>query len=436
MVGAGFSGLACAYELASAGYNVKVFEARRRVGGRVLSLKNLIPGKNVEGGGELLGSNHPHILAYAAKFGFEFLDIQDEDAAFPMILEGRKLPDEEARRIEAECDSAYSQMTKEALEIDAEEPWKSIDAAKLDRRTTADWIADLPVSDLAKRLLTLQFTSDNGVSASRQSHLCNLAQVKGGGLDRYWTDTELYRLDGGNQSYAHRLAEELGDQRLRLDCPIREIQIHKQHVTIVDAGGERHEADDVVLATPPSTWSSIRFTPELPETLLPQMGANVKFLSVVREPFWRAAGLSPDATSDGEIAQTWHGTDGQDETGSVALVAFSGGPGAEALHRRAAAERQPAYVKELELLFPGYTKCFMKGQFMDWIADPWTRAGYSFPAPGEITTLGPVLHQGIGRLHFAGEHCCYQFVGYMEGALHSGASLAKRIARRDGVEAD
>lgn len=79
-MGAGFAGLACAYELTSAGYDVKVFEAKRRVGGRVLSLKNLIPGKIVEGGGELLGSNHPHVLAYAAKFGFEFLDIARSSA--------------------------------------------------------------------------------------------------------------------------------------------------------------------------------------------------------------------------------------------------------------------------------------------------------------------------------------------------------------------
>ena len=69
---------------------------------------------------------------------------------------------------------------------------------------------------------------------------------------------------------------------------------------------------------------------------------------------------------------------------------------------------------------------------MDWPGDPWTGASYSFPAPGQVTTVGPVLHAGLGRLHFAGEHACYQFVGYMEGALHSGAALAKRLAVRDG----
>lgn len=37
IVGAGFAGLACADELAAAGYRVTVLEARSRVGGRVLT---------------------------------------------------------------------------------------------------------------------------------------------------------------------------------------------------------------------------------------------------------------------------------------------------------------------------------------------------------------------------------------------------------------
>ena len=164
------------------------------------------------------------------------------------------------------------------------------------------------------------------------------------------------------------------------------------------------------------------------------MGANVKFLSVVKQPFWRAEELSADVTTDGLISQSWHGTDGQGEEGPVALVAFSGGPAAESIHRRAVAERQPAYAKAFDALLPGYSKNFLKGQMMDWIADPWTRAGYSFPAPGQITTVGPILHQGLGRMHFAGEHCCYPFIGYMEGALHSGANLAKRIVHRDNLQ--
>ena len=78
VIGAGFSGLAAAYELSSAGYDVTVVEARNRVGGRVVSFSDMVPGKNVEGGGELIGSNHPTWVAYAKQFKLEFLDVTEE----------------------------------------------------------------------------------------------------------------------------------------------------------------------------------------------------------------------------------------------------------------------------------------------------------------------------------------------------------------------
>ena len=416
------------------GYDVRVFEARKRVGGRVLSLKELIPGKNVEGGGDLLGSNHPHVLAYAAKFGFEFLDVADDDVAPPpTILDGRKLRSDEVERISAEIDAALVKLTDDARAVVADEPWQTPDADRLDRLTTAEWIRGLNMSPLAKRLLTVQLTTDNGVATSQQSHLGNLAQVKGGGLEKYWTDTEVFRLKGGNQQFALRFAKELGDVRLTLDCPVREVTATDTGMTVVDAGGRTHTADDVVLAIPPSVWPTIKFSPALPKVLDPQMGMGVKFIAVVKSRFWREAKLPPNACADGVVGETWDSTEGQGDEGPAALSALTGGPVAEAIHRRAVPERQPAYLKELEDLYPGFGSQFVKGQMMDWIGDPWTRAGYSFPAPGQVTTIGPVLRAGLGRLHFAGEHTCYQFVGYMEGALHSGVALAKRLAARDGV---
>src|SRR6516164_2149525 len=50
VIGAGLAGLATGYELASAGYDVTVVEARNRLGGRVVSFGDLVAGKNVEGG--------------------------------------------------------------------------------------------------------------------------------------------------------------------------------------------------------------------------------------------------------------------------------------------------------------------------------------------------------------------------------------------------
>ena len=73
---------------------------------------------------------------------------------------------------------------------------------------------------------------------------------------------------------------------------------------------------------------------------------------------------------------------------------------------------------------------------MDWPSDPWVKASYSFPAPGQVTAQGPTFGRGLGRLHFAGEYCAYAFMGYMEGALQSGAAAARRIVSHDGIIAD
>jgi monoamine oxidase len=434
VVGAGFGGLACAYELASAGYDVHVFEARERVGGRIQSLGDLIAGKNVEAGGELLGANHPHVIAYADKFGFEFLDVSEDTVApSPMILGGRKLSPAEVKSISAEAETAVSSLTEEAKTILEDEPWNSPDAKRLDLKTAANWISALDISPLAKSLLDVQFTGTNGVPTTRQSYLGNLTLVKGGGLEKYFTETEVYRLKGGNQQYALRFAKELGEDRLSFNCPIVEILSTDKGMEVVDSRGKKYFADDVVIAVPPSVWSRIRFSPDLPATLRPQFGHNVKYLAVVDGPFWRSAKLPPDATTDGGITETWHGTVGQGDAGPQALIAFTGGEPARVNHLRPASEQDSAYQQDFESLYPGFNSHFIEGKFIDWIGDQWTRGGYSFPAPGEITTIGPILRNGIGRLHFAGEHACYKFVGYAEGALNAGASLAKRIAARDGA---
>src|SRR5688572_16647514 len=111
VIGAGFSGLACAYELLSAGYDVTVLDARSRVGGRVLSFNDFVTGKVVEGGGELIGSNHPTWVAYARKFGLSFLDVtESQTLEAPLILDGKRLSEKESEALWEEMEAAYKTM--------------------------------------------------------------------------------------------------------------------------------------------------------------------------------------------------------------------------------------------------------------------------------------------------------------------------------------
>lgn len=434
VVGAGFSGLACAYELLSAGYAVTVLDARNRIGGRVLSFNDMVSGKVVEGGGELIGSNHPTWVAYAKKFGLSFNDVtESETLEAPVIIGGKRLTEKEAEALWEELETAYKTMNTLAAPINADEPWNSPDAQRLDARSVAQWVRGLKVSELCKKAISLELAADNAVATSRQSLLGNLTQVKGGGLEKYWTDSEVYRCRGGNARLARKLAGAIGEKRLRLGTPVREIRTTDGSATLVrDAAGNTYEADHVVLAVPPTTWHNIRFTPGLPRALRPQMGVAVKYLAGVKRRFWAKSGLSPDAFTDGIVSMTWDGTDnqGSDAEGAV-LIGFSGGPAAERARQAYARQKDAAYAAALTEIYPAYPQNFERARFMNWPSEMWTGAGYSFPAPRQVTTVGPLLHSGVGRLHFAGEHTCYKFVGYMEGALNSGVSLAKRIAGSD-----
>ena len=429
VVGAGFSGLAAAYELSRSGADVTVLEARNRVGGRVLSFTDLLPGGSMEGGAELIGTNHPVWMDYKERFGLAFLDVSEEDAEAPIVLNGRRLTAKQSEELWEQMSAALSALDADAAQlVDPFAPWTAPGAAAWDRRSLAEWIAAQPVSDLCKAGIDAQMVADNGVTSAWQSYLGNLAMIKGGGLDKFWTETEVFRCKGGSQQLARQLAAAIGLPRVRLRHAVSSIAAGPNGV-VVTAGATKHEADYAVLAVPPLTWNRIAFTPRLHVTDVPQMGSNVKFLMKMRDLHWRQAHLGPESFTDGPIHLTWHSTQHQKVAGA-GVVAFSGGPAADTCRGWLPAERTGHYLAALSEIYPGARASFERGRFMDWPSDPWVKGSYSFPAPGEVMTLGPQLQQPLAsRVFLAGEHTCYAFVGYMEGALQSGARAAQRIAK-------
>jgi monoamine oxidase len=427
VIGAGFAGLTAAYELSQAGADVTVLEARNRVGGRVVSFRDLVPGGAMEGGAELIGTNHQIWMDYKKRFGLSFIDITEEDAEAPIVLGGKRLTAKDSEKLWEDMTTALNALNADAARIpDPFACWTAPEAAAWDKRSLADWIAAQPVSDLCKAGVDAQMVADNGVTTAWQSYLGNLAMVKGGGVEKFWTETEVYRCAGGSQQLALKLAAAVGSTRVHLRQPVSAITVGDRGV-VVSAGATKHECDYAVLAVPPLTWNRIAFTPRLHVSDTPQMGSNVKFLMKTRDEFWKASHLSPDAFTDSPVHLTWHTTQHQKVAGA-GVVAFSGGPAADTCRGWSATERTGNYLTALSKIYPGIRASFERGRFMDWPSDPWVKGSYSFPAPGEVTALGPQMQQPLGgRVFLAGEHTCYAFVGYMEGALQSGARAAKRI---------
>jgi monoamine oxidase len=311
-----------------------------------------------------------------------------------------------------------------------------------------DWVSTLGCSPVAKRAIEAQFENTNGAPVHKQSFLANLAAIRGGALhgkpDDYFTQSETVKCEQGNQMLATRLAEEIvhAGGVVATSTPISSIKLDRDKVTVTSASGVVTEADYVVLAIPPSLWpsggpSDIRIDPPIPPEFHMSMGLAVKYLSAVKTRFWFGAGLSPNAVSD-TIGVTWDGTDNQLQLNGepVELSLFAGGPAAASaidLLKRAGPEGLDAfYAREIGKLYGGYAGNRASAQFVCWPQERWTRAGYSCPAPGEATRIGPFLNQPFhDRLFFAGEHCCLPFFGYMEGALQSGEATAFAIARSE-----
>lgn len=434
IIGAGLAGLSAALEMKNVGYEVTLVEPRYRLGGRVYTLDRVIKNKTIEAGGELIGLNHPAWASYAQRFGLSLLEIpRSQDAEAPIVLGEQRLSNADARVLWKELGQGLMKMNFDAERIDAYEPWKSPNAKELDRRSTGQWIDSLSLSERCREAMVAQLTAINGVIPGWQSHLANLAMIKGGGVEKYWSHTDTLRCDGGNQQLPDEMSDEIGAPRFVLGQTVVGVKLDEKKAAVALSDGRSLEADDVVLTAPPSVWNRIAFDPPLPADFVPQMGTSSKYLAVVKTRFWEEDRLSDRSLGTSPVNLTYEATSNYPEEGGVCLTAFAGGPAADKGQEWSAADRDPKYLAALSLAYPKIREQFVEGRLINWHNDAYARGSYSFPAPGQVTTLGPVLDAGLGRLHFAGEHCCYAFVGYMEGALQSGVRLARKLAKRDGL---
>lgn len=437
VIGAGFAGLCAAYELRGLGYDVKVYEARSRVGGRVQSLDNFVTGKIAEGGGELIGSNHPLWNSYKHHFGLSFTDVKEYGNS-PFRLKGETLTADQSKDLIDQMEEQFKLLTNLAETIiDPFEPWTNRNAHALDHISIGHWISAAKCCDCCRHAISVMLAADNGIPTKEQSLLAVLAMVKGGGLDRYWTDTELFRCKGGNQTLANCFRDVLNQtpDTLVEGAPVETISSSNGKIRLTIKDHEAEEGDDIILAIPPSAWYTIKIEgfPELAGKLAapPQMGANVKYLMSFDNRFWQTFASSPTLSEDGPVDLTWETTE-DDKDRDFVMVAFSGSDDAKKCAEWNAQQRKSYYVDAMQAPYPGIGQEIRGDKFMNWPDEDWTKTSYYFPRMGEVTSWGPFWKAGYGGwLHFAGEHTSYAFMGYMEGALSSGYRLARQLAIRD-----
>lgn len=459
VIGAGFGGLSAAHFLSRERFKVTVFEARDDVGGRVSSLRDFIPNRIVEGGAELIGSNHPLWILLAQRLGLALTVLTGEaeysGARLKMHVRvaGHDFGKPGSRRkLFNEMEKAYATLNKDAGTIpDARSPWWNCAGAPAwDMQNVDTWIQGLKCQQSTKDVLAYELENDQTVPVSEQSYLGLLAAVRGGDRrktlaklnepSRYWSQTEVFRCAHGNQELAFKLRSrcETRDAKFYLSTPVTEIDVTGVTPILVRTEeGEPQEFDWVVIAVPPNLLTN---SPGVPKTIVVK-GLNIaqaqirtgnaaKYLSRVRNRFWIEKATCPSG-DDEAFGAYWEGTDNQtagaDASGNPLefdLSVFSGGS-----HSAKIMTPTSPLANEIEKVFNGYSANLVTPpKLEDWPNKDWTKTGYSCPAVGEVTTKGRFLNGIHGRILFAGEHTSMAFFGYMEGALQSGLRVASQIA--------
>src|SRR5215211_9523435 len=147
VIGAGLAGLSAARDLARAGTEVVVLEARNRPGGRVEQTR-LADGRLVQLGGEVVG---PFQVAYCGLVDELGLTLEPSFPQLPgedtyVLTTGTVVGDDfpwmsEADR--ASYDAANEAFGRLAATVDPDDPWSHPDADRLDRLSVGDWMREI-----------------------------------------------------------------------------------------------------------------------------------------------------------------------------------------------------------------------------------------------------------------------------------------------------
>src|ERR671934_2677073 len=93
IVGAGLAGLVSGLRLKEAGHEVVILEARDRVGGRVLSLRDgFRDGQYADIGAEIIYHGQTNIVALVERFGLQLTPHMSLGTDLPdLVMDGRRL---------------------------------------------------------------------------------------------------------------------------------------------------------------------------------------------------------------------------------------------------------------------------------------------------------------------------------------------------------
>lgn len=457
IVGGGLAGLVTAYRLMQQNIPCEIYEAGRRLGGRIFTQSDFNElGMFVELGGELVDTGHEDIIALCAELNVPLERfVTDEPGIEPAIYfsEGKV-------HTEADVIRAFSPLA-EALARDIHKcfPDGEVHMPTYQQPYNAKWLdymnleeyldAQKTVVPWLKKMVKAAYVGEYGLDANQQSAL-NLLLLIGTdtaeGFRMFGDSDEAMRIKGGNS----RLVEAVANA-IQPAVPIHRghflEHISKKHGVLqlrFQAGQKtvEIESERVVLAVPFAVLRQVGGINGLGLSSLKckaiqqwGYGTNSKQMIGFRSRFWRnPKALSPACktpANTGELftdlpSQCYWETSRLQPGNAGILTNFMGGQ----TGREANRNQWHRSLNDLEKLYPGVSEQFDENNaFFNWSQNPYAKGSYTCPKPGQYTTFMGVAQEPElgGCLFFAGEHCSVDWAGFMNGAAQSGNIAARQI---------
>ncbi len=452
IVGAGVAGLNAAYKLKQVGLTATVFEGANRTGGRMFTATNLLgEGLTTELGGEFIDSTHAEMLALMTEFGLEKLDVQAPAYASlkpeTYFINGRHYTQAQAARafvpLAARIAKDYDALG-DVINYQTDGGGTAID-----RQTISQYFDHIGASGWMRELLEVAYVTEYGLDAGEQSAMNFVSLIGTGELKDHDTcsllgeSDERYKVKGGNQRVVDELARRVASQ-IRPLHRLEAIRPRGDGYTLTfqaDGKAVDQDAEIVLLAIPFSILRDVKITvpmPELKTRAIRELGygTNAKVLVGFKSRPWEKQGYAGSTYSDESFQLAWSNSFMQPGPAG-GLTLYSGGKLGVDAGQGTAEDAAAKLMAGIERAYPGTTaERNGKVSRFHWPSFPWTKGSYSCYKPGQWTTIAGSEGLPVGNLFFAGEHCSYDFQGFMNGGAQSGADAAKAVmARASGAKA-
>lgn len=433
VIGAGLAGLAAAYKLKTAGWQVTVLEGRDRVGGRVFSHKDEQTGLICELGAEWVGESHERIKALCKDFNIPLQKHQFEDF---LLRDGR---------VYRPGEWSFSPQAKQAFDkmIAGYEKLTAAQKTRLDRVDWWNHLEKIGFTPDDLRLRDLMDSTDFGESIRHVSAFAALAEY----AESSPKNEMDYKMTGGNSRLVEEFVKRVGPSSIRLNALVQSIEQKGGFVYISGfvsypgppgshqqfsmPGPLNLKADAVICTVPIQSLLKIKFDPPLPAV---QRNAAEQLVysrisknSVVySERFWKEENFS--MVSDTTSHYYFHSTQSQPGKEGI-LTAYAIGEKADVLSSQSDARRMRIVANDISPLDDDAPRKARRIISYAWQRDPFTDGAYALYKPGQWFGIRPILARPHGKILFAGEHIA-DWQGFMEGAIETGEAAADALIGR------